>query len=65
MIDEVPDARIKFHLHRVTASVCKVQRMFRLVNPRETGTIAQNFADDQLRAYSRYNNVRISATIAE
>ena len=33
LLDPIPDSRIRFHLHRMTDSVCKVLHVFRLTPP--------------------------------
>ena len=64
LLDDISDARTQFHLHRMTASVCRVQHMFRLVPPRISTPFAKAFHDSQLKSYSHFNNVPVSASVA-
>ena len=57
---ELPDARIKFHLHRMCGSACKAQHLFRLVPSDVSLPYAEQFDKDQLAAYSRLNNIQLT-----
>ena len=59
-IADLPDARIKFHLHWICGSACKVQQLFRLVPPDVSLPYAEQFDKDQMAAYSRLNNVELT-----
>ena len=62
LIEDIPDARIKFHLHRLCGSACRAQHLFRLVPPQISLPFAEKFDKDQLDAYSRFNNVKLTDT---
>ena len=57
LLDSIPDAQIRFHLHRVSNSVCRVEHVFRLTPPRISLPTAIRFDQDQQAAYSRFNNI--------
>ena len=57
LIEDIPGARIKFHLHRMSGSACRAQHLFRLVPPQISLPFAEKFDADHLAAYSRFNNV--------
>lgn len=58
MIDDIDVSRTKFHLHRMTASVCRVHQMFRITLPKVSEPIARLFYEFQIRAYSRLKTSR-------
>ena len=64
LLDDIPDARIIFHIHRVTGSVCRVEHVFRLTPPELSLAAAQKFDDLQMSAYSCLNDVPVSPSIA-
>ena len=64
LLDDIPDARIRFHLHRVTGSVCRVEHSFRLTPPRVSLAPAIRFDDMQRAAYSRFNDVALSPSVS-
>lgn len=51
----IPDARTPFHLHRVTATICPVDDVFRLTSPDFSISAAVLFDELQLAAHSRLN----------
>ena len=63
LLEAVPDARIKFHLHRMCASACRVHHLARLIHPRFTVPFATQFDEDQYTAYSKINNIPLSAAV--
>lgn len=63
-LDHIPEARVRFHLHRVSASACRMQHLFRLVPPTFAFSFAQQFDRDQLKAYERFNSVTLSPSLA-
>ena len=64
MLECIPDARICFHLHRVSGSVCRVSHVFRLTPPRLSLPTAIRFDQDQRAAYSRFNDIILSPSIS-
>ena len=42
----IPEARTRFHLHRVSGSACRMQHLFRLVSPEFSLPFAQQFGKD-------------------
>lgn len=64
LLDSIPDARIRFHLHRVSGSVCRVEHVFRLTPPRISLPSAIRFDQSQKSAYSRFNHVTLSPSIS-
>ena len=62
LLQEVPDARIKFHLHRMCASACRVQHLFRLIPPRFSMPFAKAFEETQHQYYSKMNDVPLSTS---
>lgn len=50
-LTEISDASIRLHLHRVTASVCKVFIIFRLVPPADSEGAAATFDADLRSTY--------------
>lgn len=59
-LDDVPDARIQFFLHRISVSACRVPHIFKLVPRKLSYPYAQEFDRDQLQSYSRFNLVPLS-----
>lgn len=47
----VPDDCTKFHLHRVTSSVCRVQHILRLMPPDVPFPLATRFDERHMDAY--------------
>lgn len=64
LVNSIPDARIRFHFHRVSGSVCRVEHVFRITPPRLSLSTAIRFDQDQLAACSRFNNVALSPSIS-
>lgn len=56
----VPDPQIRFHLHRLTASTCKMLHLFRLLPPDFASPFASQFDSMQLTAYSKFHNVQLN-----
>lgn len=52
--DEIPNARVKHHFHRVTASASHEQQLFKLVPPRTPYSSAKQFDNDQMHMYSKF-----------
>ena len=63
LLEAVPDACIKFHFHRMCASACRVHHRSRLIHPRFTVPFATQFDDNQYTAYSKINNIPLSAAV--
>ena len=64
LLDSIPDARIRFHLHRVSSSVCRVEHFFRLTAPVISLPTAIRFDQDQRAANSRLDNIPLSPSIS-
>ena len=64
LLDDIPDSRIRFHLHRVTGSVFRVEHVFRLKPPELSLAAAHKFDELQMSAYSRLNDIPVSPSIA-
>ena len=64
-LKDIPDARIKFHMHRVTASACKVYHLFRLTNPRHSLPHALKCDEHQLQDYSLINEIPMSPAVSQ
>ena len=64
LLDDIPDARVRFHMHLVTGSVCKVEHVFRLTPPAVSLPLAVRFDDLQRGAYSRFNDVPLSHSMS-
>lgn len=63
-LDDILNARMKIHLHRVTTSACCMQHLFKLVLPRLSYFFAKKFDKDQMHASSKYNELPVSLTTA-
>lgn len=63
-LNEILYAKTKFYLHRATASVCRVQHVFKLVPARLSYRFAQDFDSNELLAYAKPNEVRVSSQAA-
>ena len=63
LLEDIPDARVKFHLHRVTASVCRLHNLFRHLPPKFFLPFACQFDNAQIQAYSRFNHVPPSESV--
>ena len=63
LLEDITDARIKFHLHRLTASVCRIHHLFRLFPPNFSLPFARQFDNAQIRAYSRFHHVPLSESV--
>ena len=50
-LNDIPDTRIKFHMHRVSASACKIDNPFRLKAPQQSILHALRFDEEQIQAY--------------
>lgn len=48
LIDGIGDARIRFHLHRVCASACKLKHVEKLAPQSATSDLAQRFDSEQM-----------------
>lgn len=59
-LTEIPDARIRFHLHRMTVSTCKVLHIFRFVSTTDSARAAATFGADQRSAFCPLNRVKLS-----
>ena len=64
LLDDISDTRVRFHMHRVTGSVCKVEHVFRLTPPAVSLPLAVRFDDLQRDAYSRVNDVPLSHSMS-
>lgn len=60
MIRQIPDARLAFHMHRVSASVCRVTHLARLFPTPVLDVFAGRFDDDQRRALVDMSHVPIT-----
>ena len=63
LLEDIPDARVKFHLHKVTESVCFIHYLFRLVTPNFSLPFSRQSDNAQIRAYSRFNHVPLSESV--
>lgn len=61
LIKGIGDARIRFHLHCVCASACKLQHVVKLIPPSVTSALAQRLDDKQNQYYSQSNNAPMTA----
>lgn len=59
-LQRIPDARISFHLHRLSASSCKVQHAFQLTPPDISMSLAKEFDKCQMEFYSSINSVPLT-----
>lgn len=57
-------ARLAFHLHRVTASVCRVTHLARLLPPPLLDGFASRFDSDQRSAFSAMSDVPMTTDVA-
>lgn len=64
MLESTLDARIRFHLHLVSSSVCRIEHVFCLTPPQLSLSTAIRFDDNQRGAYSRSNNIALSPSIS-
>lgn len=58
---KILDARVRFYLLGMTASVCKVFHICRLVQPVDSAGAAEMFDADQCSAFCSLNEVKLSA----
>lgn len=65
LLAEIPDARIRFHLHCTTASVCKVFYIVRLVPPTVSARITASFDAAQRCAYCSLDGVKLTAAASQ
>ena len=62
LIEQVPEARTRFHLHRVTASVCRINHVAALTRPEPAVTrLMQQFDKSQMRHYAKSYNVPLTS----
>ena len=62
LIAQVPEARTRFHLHRVTASVCRINHVASLTRPDAATTrLMQAFDRSQMRHYAASYDVPLTA----
>ena len=61
-LQDIPDARIRFHLHPGTGSVCRVEHTFRLTPSILSLLLAVQFDELQRATYSRLNDVPLPAS---
>lgn len=64
LLDSIPDACIRFHLHCVTGSVCQVEHFLRLNPPLLSLCASTTFDKLQLETYSSLNDGPISSDMA-
>lgn len=63
-VSRIPDARLVFHLHRATASVCRVTHLARLIPTTLLSSIATRLDDRQLRAFCDLSDVPVTSAVS-